>query len=603
MQVIHICGENIKLKRRSLEPLYSRDPRCKQMCTAIYCRKSTATEGKSKSRDEQLVIARIDAKRLGFGKVLEFIEEEGNKGEWYWRDKNGHNPAPYRDELTRLVNGIEQGHIQSVIVYKQDRIVRDSGVSDALAKLFRKHKIHFIVGGRDAEIDTARGLSDNAMGAAKAREWRDNCSEEIGRDHDYKFDQGLFTRDPSCFGWRSNGRGTQALTAIYEELEIVLKIFIWFTGWDGSEELGPYQIAERLMDEGVVLAVGSKGHTPKNKHHIDSTRITTILNNPMYIGEWQHRGERKPYPQLLVFPKNGDSTAQPLIPIEMWEKAQAKLDSRPNCGNKSTSRLLEHLVLCGVCGRPCHVNTKNLVNGGQTLRWICSHRVGRNKSCLGEGYATIVVEEVDSWVEQHLAPWVSSQLKQMLTDHLQSPIQLELKQVEEEILECRRKATEELKKKMGVLDLTQFEDLAKSLSEQRLLLERRKSELGRLISTELEVLQGGEPSDLLSQDQGAKKKALHRYIKWIATSDKGVVAYTTLNQFVGGRFHERDMTAFGTADNRRHILPPDSETSAECKSWISDPSAFVRGRRYALGLSDVGTTDEQLIPFLGERCA
>ena len=122
------------------------------------------------------------------------------------------------------------GEIQAVIVYKPDRLVRDSGIADALHKLFRQYNVRFICQGRDQEIDSARGLYQATIDSAAARQWRDTISEEVRRDHDYKFKLRMFTRNPSCFGFRSAGRESQAVVPVYEEIGLVERIFRMFLG-------------------------------------------------------------------------------------------------------------------------------------------------------------------------------------------------------------------------------------------------------------------------------------------------------------------------------------------------------------------------------------
>ncbi len=71
------------------------------------------TDGRSKSRDEQVAFCRKVAEHHGIeiNEHCIYVEEEGHKGEWYWDDGTSRFPAPYRPELTRLMADVAAGRI------------------------------------------------------------------------------------------------------------------------------------------------------------------------------------------------------------------------------------------------------------------------------------------------------------------------------------------------------------------------------------------------------------------------------------------------------------------------------------------------------------
>lgn len=585
----------MKRDRVASDRLKWQDERCASMDAGIYIRKSTETEGRSKSRDRQLADCQRDAKSFGFRSVHVYLEEEGEKGEWWWDDHCGRNPEPYRAELTRLVDDIQKGKIQAVLVYKADRIIRDSGVSDGLAKLFRTYGVRFIANGRDTEISTARGMYQFAVDAAAARQWRDQISEDIIDDHAYKFERRMLTRNPSCFGFRSCGRESRALRPIYAELEIVRRIYRMFLGVDQAP-LGPYQIARILMQEGVIISTGSKGHEVKDPKRVHGGSIRQILKNPMYAGLWQHNGEMAHYDQLLIVPEDGQGEPTTAIPEEWYYQAAAKFSSGQHLGTKGATdkRPLAGLVVCGSCGRPCHVNIKRLASGGRTERWICPHRTGPCRDCWGESYRSLVVDELNAWVASHLAPYLASELQALAGESSSASLNNQILKLERELGEMKEVETKRLKMALTALDEEQFAALAQELRFTRQEIEQKLMQAKRLLALQNQSSAANE--EILSSDPAKFKAALRRHVRWIAITNSGVTCLTSLGTYLGAEFIERDRSVYGTPANRRTIGAPTSVSTASCLGWIGDPRSFLAGRRESLGAAASRCTDDELLP-------
>jgi DNA invertase Pin-like site-specific DNA recombinase len=581
------------MKRRTVEPLQWGDPRCKLMTAAILVRKSTATEGRSKSCDQQEEVCRADCERFGFGRVIVVREREGCHGEWYWDDDDVPLSPPHREELGELVRAIKRGEVQVVVAFKLNRLVRDVGVWDALSNLFLRYGVRLIVGGRDLELETARGKCDASIEAARSREWRDEISENVQRDHDYKFRLGLFTRNPSCYGFRSAGRDTQGVVFIYEELRVVRRIFDMACGRHGGPPMGHYQIARRLMDEGVTTAVGARGHKTKRPGRVDGSQVRNILQNCMYVGLWQHNKERKTFPQLFVPPEDGIGDPAPWIPQDLWDEAQARLSATPKLGSQAGNlkRMLSGLVVCGACGRPCHAH--KTIAGAH--RWICPHRSGRHKTCTGSSYASIRIDELDQWVLEYLAPMLAIEVQDVLDERLNSPLLAQMMAKEAQLAELKEVETKQLKMAMRTLDEYAFTALARSLREEREQLELEVADAKRLVSTAT-VFPGLEAQQLWAKEPEILKGALTRCLRWVALTDMGVLPYTKLGSYTPGRFVEKDLTVYNTADNHRTIAPPDEEAWMDCQHWITDKSAFAAGRRYSLGTRGERLPLDALVP-------
>lgn len=582
------------MRNRALEPLERNDPRCKNMTAAIYCRKSTATEGKSKSLDEQLELCQLDSQRFGFGRVLEFVEKEGKKGHWFWEDDDQNYEGPYREQLTNLVRGIKRGEIQAVIIYKLNRLARDNGVEDAFAKLCRKHKIHWIVNGRDMEIDTARGRCLSASEAARAAEFRNQIGEDIKRDHDWKFERCLFTHNPSCLGFRSAGH--QKIAYMYEELEIVKKIFEWYNGTNGEVPLGEYQIAQKCMREGIVVSASCRNQKIRDRNKVTVCQIMNVLRNPMYVGEWQHNRRRKPYPQLLIPPEDGIGEAKSVISQELWDQTVSRKSTKTKIGSgaATSKRLLTGLVVCASCGMPCHVSRIKGTDGIIQERWFCGRRFGRQRSCFGESYSTCLVTVLDQWVKDYICPILSLEMKEVQDERKFAPAQLKFKELKSEVAELKRIEKERLMFAIKTLDDATFAELAQSLRQEREGKERELADYTRLFGDAENSQDINTQSDLQSIDPSVLRTAIHRSIRWITPTKNGVIVFNKLGNYYAGGFEERDKAKLLDRGSSRELRPPNFDDAVQVIEWLSDHETFAEGRRRALKDDDKILTVEEI---------
>ncbi len=564
--------------RHNIEPLQHGDPANALLRVAIYLRKSTATEGRSHSREEQLERCLGDARHLGFAQehITVYEEPEGQKGEWYWDDGRDRFDGPLRPELTRMMQAVEVGTVDVVMAYKADRLYRDNGVADALIKRLRDLGVRLILNGRDAEVHSARGLYQASVDGAAARQWRDQISEDIRRDHLFKAKRGMFSRNPSCFGFRSNGRGTQTVTPVESELAIVRRIFNMFVlDEEGSGPLGITAIANKLMDEGVQIAVGARKHQVKHPEKVHTSQIRNILTNCMYVGRWRHLGEEYPCEKLLL-PGEGPQT---VVPLPLYEEAQRKLARSQVPGTKSlgATRLLTGIVVCGQCGRPMTINHRKRADGTSRRQFICNHKRG-NSPCDRRGTKIVQAEVLDSWVLENLLPCLEAELRRVKASSGRDARLASKAELERQLVAIREREVGELSKLIGVLDADQLAGVASKLRNERTKLEQKLREVDFELASSDAGLEG-KLTSLADQPRNAVKDAIRRALLWIALTPRGVVAMTTWGTSTAAYFIEPDPEGYKTRETRRTIGLPHPVATIESIRWFVDGEEFVRGVR------------------------
>ncbi|HZH98445.1 MAG TPA: recombinase family protein [Fimbriimonadaceae bacterium] len=562
---------------------------------AIYARKSNQTEGRSKSVQEQVEFCRAVVEALGLaGEVRVYADPEGVKGEWWWEDSRGINPKPWRPELGKLVRAIEAGEIGALVVWRSERLYRDAGVCDALARLLINHKVKLVMKGREVDPASSDGRFQVTVEAANNRRWRDQISEDVRRDHDLKARLGMFTRNPSCLGFRSKGKDSQAVTPVENELALVRRIFrMYVHGEGGQPPMSTTGIAKKLMREGVVVSVGAKGHKVKDNRVVHESQIRIILSNPMYVGKWKHNSEINDCPALRVCGPSGRDTA---IPLELFEAAQAKL-ARPKSKNEKSRyshHLLTGLVVCGGCGRPMQLGSKALPNGARARVYKC---VSKDLGCPRGASVGVRDEVLDDWVVKSLLPLIRLE-QSRLTGPDVNELEEELLACEGRLAEIRRRETQELGAALGVLDVEQIGALAARFRADRVAAEARLKELAERLRAR------DEPAQCLTadtlEDKGALKTILGRLLQWIALTKDGAVALTRMGSLFAADYDESALKAYKARGGARRLCAPSIVAAASCAAWFPRPAEFVRGRRNVLGALAEARSDVELLPFAPE---
>jgi hypothetical protein len=463
----------------------------------------------------------------------------------------------------------------------------------ALVPFFARDSVRLWLSFREIEVTSADGLYNLTIEAAANRRQSDRCSEDAIRDKEYRAEFGLFTRDPSCYGWRSGGKESQKAIPQWHEIAVAEMMMRWFVTGDENGPLNLNQIANRLMDLMIPLSVGAKGHKSRDPLKVTYAQVRSIISNPMFIAKWRHGDQDWDFWDKLAVSLDGEPRRS-AIPTDLFEAVQARLEEveRPGLANDRTMRLCSGLAVCAACGRTMHTNIKSLSDGSKLERFYCAHRTGRRKTCTGDGYSSLAVEELDSWVRTYLAPLMSGQLKAMKAEASGEPLRKELVLAERQLAEVRRKETEKLCSLVGVLDAEQIASVATQLRAERQKCERQCQELNDRIA----LIDGVEAPNLDSLGSVSVirlRESLRRAIRFIAIGSSGVTVLTRSGNYIVAPLIERDRTIYSESDNRRRIAPL-AEDGGPC--GIPDPPKFVQGRRRALGKSADRMTDDQLLP-------
>lgn len=243
-----------------------------------------------------------------------------------------------RPAVQRLLKCIEAGKIQGVIVYKLDRMTRNSRDFHMLLELFEKHNVAFISATESIDTKSPQGRLMTAIMVQFAQYDREMDVERSKDFHLARARKGLWCAGLPPLGYDIKDK---LLVLNEDEASLVRRIFTLYlerqsalTVAQEMDRLGFRRKAYKTL-EGKVF--GGKSFDPDS--------VVRILQRKLYIGIITNERTGKEFP--------GQHT--PIVPPAVFEKAQALLKSHirrqghvSESANKYGFRL-KGLTRCGEC--------------------------------------------------------------------------------------------------------------------------------------------------------------------------------------------------------------------------------------------------------------
>lgn len=227
-----------------------------------------------------------------------------------------------RPALQKLIKDVNEGKIQTVIVYRLDRLGRkQKDVLHLLEDVFDKNNVAFKSATEPFDTSTPLGKAMLGILAVFAQLERDTIVERVTSAMQMRTKKGLWNGGPVTLGYRLNDE-TKQLEVIPEHAELVLTIFKKFTQGQSMGEIASWL------------------HPLLPDHRVNYIFVRRILKRPLYIGKVYNK-------DLIV-----DGSHEPIIPEELWNQAQLEFEKR-NSGEAKPIRkyLLSGLLKCEICGK------------------------------------------------------------------------------------------------------------------------------------------------------------------------------------------------------------------------------------------------------------
>ncbi|MCL1831537.1 MAG: recombinase family protein, partial [Oscillospiraceae bacterium] len=327
----------------------------KSLSTAVYVRVSTeeqAQEGFSVRGQTDKLKAYALLKEWD---IYDIYADEGISG------KN----LVDRPAINRLIDDIKSRKVNNVLVFKVDRLTRNTKNLLELVELFNQHDCAFNSLTESIDTQTASGRMFLKIIGIFAEFERENIIERIKVGCERKVREGYtLATHISAYGYnREKGQKVQNIHP--DESEIVKEIFTMYV----EKNIPINRIAKMLNERKIPTKLNSKW---------ESTTVKCILVNPTYIGKVRYAMEDES--RYFV----ADGQHEPIISDELFELTQAKIKNTSRTVRTKRPREESYfcgILYCGVCGskHTTHNYVRKAYNGEQ--QYNSSYLCQKKKSC------------------------------------------------------------------------------------------------------------------------------------------------------------------------------------------------------------------------------
>jgi site-specific DNA recombinase len=275
-------------------------------------------------------------------------------------DDGGYSGATLeRPAVQRLLADIEAGKVDCVVVYKLDRLTRSLLDFAKLVEIFDRHKVSFVSVTQHFDTSTSMGRLMVNILLSFAQFEREIIGERIRDKVAATRRKGKYTGGPPVLGYDVD-RERKRLVVNPQEAKLVRRIFSDFVKTGSTTVLAQALTAEGYTTKCWVTKEGK--HRPGKPW--DKVLVYRVLNNPLYIGEVTHKGERYP------------GEHEPIVPRQLWDQAHSILERNSHARGvrtrTKTPALLRGIIRCAHCG--CAMGPTFTKRRGKVYRYyLCVH--------------------------------------------------------------------------------------------------------------------------------------------------------------------------------------------------------------------------------------
>lgn len=291
-----------------------------------------------------------------------------------------------RPEVKRMINDIKENKIDVVVLYKFDRLTRDSRDTEDIILLVQEYGIEvFTLSGGIIDVSTATGRFSIRINGAVAQLEREQTIERVKVAFKQKVNEGYtLASSIMCYGYdRKKHEKEQVINE--KEAKIVKRIFNLYL-----DDKNFTQICTILNSEKIPTKLSGKIIKKRNsqEHHVINSiwtpkNIRLILTNPTYIGKVRYHIGKMDYLTL-------EGRHKSIISKNIWNKVQLKIKKEKSIQRTNSSKDDAYycgILICGFCGEKMTTSrsTKKNKNGLKRtfVGYKCVNHAKKKCPCLG----------------------------------------------------------------------------------------------------------------------------------------------------------------------------------------------------------------------------
>lgn len=379
-----------------------------------------------------------------------------------------------RPGLNALIQSVQAGLVDVVLVYRLDRLARKPSLAYRLIEDFTTAGAAF-KSVSEQMIDNTTPMGKVAFGVITAfAEWERDTFIQRSQSGTHKaIEKGLWPGGITPYGYRIEEKRLVIDEPAAEAVRMIYRLC-------SEEGLSTVRISDRLTALGIPPHYRLDGRGVRGKSTVTHWRpggVLRILKNPVYKGlpEYGKRNARagKPGSGIVV------GTAPVIVTPEDWERAQVTLkrNSLMAMRNARNIYMLKSLIKCGACGRT-YIGTMNHTRHGGYY-YACIGRTVRGGRPESECCRNPYVRGLD--LDEHVRQGIRRILTvpdQALAEHQGQRPDLLIGQ----LAQVERAAEEAIAQRSRLLDLYLGGDLDKAV-----YLERQAGLDARLLALQAEL--------------------------------------------------------------------------------------------------------------------
>ncbi len=301
-----------------------------------------------------------------------------------------------RPALERLLEDIQAGKIDTVVVYKVDRLTRSLADFARIVEIFDLHGVSFVSVTQQFNTTTSMGRLTLNMLLSFAQFEREVTGERIRDKIAASKRKGLWMGGHVPLGYEPDGRTLVINEAEAETVRTIFRLYL---------ELGTVRTVKEEADR---LGLSTKLRAGKGKRMgggrpFSRGHIYHLLSNPLYVGRIAHRGEHH------------EGRHPPIIDLETWDAVRAQLASQAPPAGAAKLRSSSPSPLRGKLFDEAGIRLtpKHAVKNNKRYRYYVSQRLtsgcGNTNSSAANQCWRLPAREIERFVSETIQNLLSDQ--------------------------------------------------------------------------------------------------------------------------------------------------------------------------------------------------